>query len=82
MFEEIPSRRITERREALKEALLAGLGIAGGLTEVARKGRIDFETLGWLVVFLFGVYSYWRKRHEDPWTPPAEDTSLDPGANG
>jgi hypothetical protein len=76
MFDEVPSQRITERRDALKEALLALLGIAGGAVEAFRKGRLDWETVGWILVFLVAVRAYWKKRHRDPWTPP-----LDEGQN-
>jgi len=73
MFEEVPSRRITERRKGLKEALWAALGIGAGTVEALRKGNADWETLGWVLVFVVGVWTYWKKRHEDPWSPPIED---------
>jgi hypothetical protein len=56
--------------------LLALLGIAGGAVEAFRKGRLDWETVGWILVFLVAVRAYWKKRHRDPWTPP-----LDEGQN-
>jgi hypothetical protein len=72
MFDEVPNRRVTERRSNLKESVLAFLGIVGGVSEAIRKGGPDWETLGWAIVFVVGIYNYWRKRHEDPFTPPIE----------
>jgi len=62
MFDEVPNRRITERRSNLKEAALASLGIAGGVSEAIRKGGPDWETLAWILVFAVGAYSYWQQR--------------------
>jgi hypothetical protein len=73
MFDEVPSRRITQRRTALRDALVAAIGVVGGAVEFLRKGKVDWETIGWTLVFLAGVYTYWKKRHKDPWWPPLED---------
>jgi hypothetical protein len=78
MFDEVPSARITERRDALREALIAAAGVVGGTLEAFRKGRVDWETLGWILIFITGVYAYWKKRHDDPWTPPLHDPPKGP----
>jgi hypothetical protein len=43
MFDEMPNRRITRRRESLKDALVAAISLAFGATEAVRKGRLDWE---------------------------------------
>jgi len=73
MFDEMPNRRITRRRESLKDALVAAISVAFGATEAFRKGRLDWETLGWATVFTLSVIGYWKGRHDDPWNPPDKD---------
>ena len=73
MFDQVPNRRITARREALNSALIAACSFAFGGVEIWRAGRISWETLGWAVVFVLSIHSYWKGRHEDPWNPPDED---------
>jgi hypothetical protein len=73
MFDQIPNRRITQRRQSLKHALIAAWSLAFAIGDVWRAGRIGWGTLGWAVVFILSVHSYWKGRHEDPWNPPDED---------
>ena len=71
--DEVPSRRITQRRDALKDAMLAAIGVVGGTVEFLRKGKFDWETIVWVLVSLTGLRTYWKKRHKDSWWPPLED---------
>lgn len=73
MFDQIPNRRITERRQAFKDALIAAISLAAGGTEAIRKGHIDWETWMWAIVFILSVAGYWKRRHEEPWNPPDVD---------
>ena len=73
MFEEFPNRRITQRRESLKSAAIALISLVSGGSEAFRKGRLDWGTLGWAIVFVLSLHSYWKGRHEDPWNPPDAD---------
>ena len=73
MFNQVPNRRITARRESMKSALIAACSVTFGGKEVWRTGRVSWETLGWAVVFVLSIHSYWKGRHEDPWNPPDED---------
>ena len=73
MFDQVPNRRITERRSELKDALVAAICLGAGVTEAVRKGHVDWETLTWAVVFILSVVGYSKKRHEDPWNPPDVD---------
>jgi hypothetical protein len=74
MFDEFPNRRITERRTALKDALIAIISLVVGGTQALRSGRVDWETLAWGVVFVISVIDYSRRRHSDPWSPPLKDS--------
>ena len=82
MFEEIPNRRITERRDSLREAMFGLLGVVGGIQTFLRKGHLDWETLWWAFVFVIGISVYLQKRHEDPWDPPVNDNQKSQGAKG
>src|ERR1700690_1485233 len=73
MFEQIPNRRITQRRESLKSAVIALISLVAGASDAFRKGRLDWGTLGWAIVFVLSLHSYWKGRHEDPWNPPEVD---------
>ena len=73
MFDQIPNRRITNRRQSFKDAVVAAISLVLGGTEAFRKAKIDWETLGWAVIFILSVWGYWRGRHEDPWHPPDVD---------
>ena len=73
MFDQIPNRRMTQRRDSFKSALISIWSVLFGSVEVWRTGRIGWETLGWTVVFVLSVHTYWKARHEDPWNPPDED---------
>ena len=73
MFEEVPNRRITQRRRSLKDALVAGVSLFAGAAEAVHKGRIDWTTVLWAIVFILSIFGYWNGRHEDPWNPPEED---------
>lgn len=73
MFDQVPNRRITARRQSFKDALIAVISLMVGVGEVLRKGRVDWEMLGWAVVFILSAHSYWKGRHADPWNPPDVD---------
>jgi hypothetical protein len=73
LFDQFPNRRITERRESLKSAAIALISLIAGGSDVFRKGRLDWGTLGWAFVFILSLHSYWKGRHEDPWNPPDLD---------
>jgi hypothetical protein len=75
LFDEMPNRRITQRRQSLKDALIAAISVVAGGSEALRKGRLDWETLGWAVVFILSVVGYWKGRHEDPRNPPLRHAS-------
>jgi len=77
MFDEMPNRRITQRRRELRDALIAAISLFAGGTEAFRKGRLDWETVGWAVVFVLSVLGYWKGRHEDPWNPPNQDVGVE-----
>jgi hypothetical protein len=34
---------------------------------------VDWGTLGWAIVFVLSLHSYWKGRDEDPWNPPDVD---------
>jgi len=53
--------------------MIAAWSFAFGCAEAIRRGRLGWETLGWAVVFVLSLRSYWKGRHEDPWNPPDED---------
>jgi hypothetical protein len=78
MFEEMPNRRITERRKSLKDALIAAISLFVGTAQALRKGRLDWETLGWAAVFILSILGYWKGKHEDPWNPPIERSEPPP----
>jgi hypothetical protein len=73
MFDEVPNRRITQRRQSLKDALVATICLVAGGGEAIHSGRIGWNTLFWAIVFILSVSNYWRGRHEDPWDPPDVD---------
>ncbi len=73
MFDQVPNRRVPERRSELKDALVAVICLGAGATEAIRRGHVDWETLGWAVVFVLSIMGYWRRRHYDPWNPPDVD---------
>jgi len=73
LFDQVPNRRITDRREALKSAVIALISFAAGASEAFQKGRIGWGTLVWGIVFVLSAHSYWKARHEDPWNPPDAD---------
>jgi len=77
MFNEIPSRRITDRRKDLLWAVYALLSVLGGTLQVRHDGRLDWHVVFWIVVLIGSLVGYWRKRHDDPWDPPAN--SSEPG---
>jgi len=70
MFDEMPSRRITERRKGLLSALYAGASLFGGYQDFKAHHRFEWSMLAWAFVFFLCVVSYWKKRHPDPWNPP------------
>jgi len=78
MFEETPNRRITERRKSLRDALIAAISLFVGTAQVFRKGRLDWETLGWTAVFVLSILGYWKERHQDPWNPPVDGSEPPP----
>jgi hypothetical protein len=78
MFDEMPNPRITRRRKSLRDALVALTGVAGGVTAAMQKGHLDWETLGWGLLLILGVYGYWSGRHEDPWNPPLKESAAAP----
>lgn len=82
MFDQIPNRRITERRASFKDALVAIVCVAAGATEAFRKGGLDWETVVWTVIFILSVHSYWSRRHDEPWNPPLKDTPQSPASVG
>jgi len=73
LFNQIPNRRITRRRQNLKDAVIAAISLVGGGFDALHKGRVGWGTLGWAVVFGLSIMGYWRGRHQDPWDPPDED---------
>jgi hypothetical protein len=73
VFDQIPNQRITQRRESLKDAVIAVISFGLGVTQALRNGRLDWGTLGWGVVFVLSAHGYWKGRHEDPWNPPDAD---------
>jgi len=71
MFNEVPSRRISERKTAWVVALYGGLLIAGGIVEFLRRDKISWsDAIIGVVMFLLGIVAYRRLRHPDPWNPP------------
>jgi hypothetical protein len=77
MFDEMPNRRITQRRHELTDALIAAISLVAGGERAFRKGRLDWETLGWAAVFVLSILGYWKGRHEDPWNPPTQDVAAE-----
>ena len=73
MFDQVPNRRITQRRQDLKDAMVAAVSLVAGTSEAFRQGRLGWNTLFWAIIFILGVWGYWRGRHEDPWDPPDID---------
>ena len=73
MFDQVPNRRITQRRTGLKDALVALVCVAAGGAEAISTKHVGRETWMWAIVFVLSVASYWRNRHEDPWNPPDAD---------
>lgn len=72
MFDQIPNRRITQRRQNLRDALIAAVSLVAGASEAYRKG-FDWNMLLWAAIFILSVLGYWQGRHEDPWNPPDAD---------
>lgn len=73
MFDQIPNRRITQRRQNLKNAPLAAVSLVAAVSEASHRGRMDRNTFFWSLVFVLSVSGYWKGRHEDPWNPPDVD---------
>jgi hypothetical protein len=71
MFNELPSRRITERRQALGIAVYSAIVIALTIVTIVRHQGFSWSDLG-ICIFLLciGVIVYRRLRHVDPWDPP------------
>jgi hypothetical protein len=74
MFDEMPSRRITERRKELLSALYAALCVVGGYADAG--GHFKWSLIAWAFLFVASLRSYWKARHADPWNPPIE--SIEP----
>jgi hypothetical protein len=74
MFSEVPSRRITERRNEIKSACWAALGIASEIAGWERHHRLGWEMVTASVVLVLSILSYLNKGHDDPWDPPCEDS--------
>ena len=78
MFDEMPSRRITERRKELLWAVFAAASLFGGYKDFEAHHRFDWSLILWAIVFLVSLGTYWKKRHPDPWSPPVEEDEQAP----
>jgi hypothetical protein len=71
MFSEIPSRRITDRRQMFVFALYGAIIVALTIVEIVRRERVVWSDAVIGLAFLcIGGMTYRRLRHAEPWTPP------------
>jgi len=78
MFDEMPSRRITERRKELLSALYAALSLLGGYVDFKAHHHFEWFLIIWAFLFLASLGNYWKNRHPDPWNPPIEGIEPPP----
>src|SRR3982074_3225187 len=78
MFDEMPSRRITERRKELLSALYAALSFLGGYVDFKAHHHFEWSLVIWAFLLLARLGNYWKIRHPDPWNPPIEGSEPPP----
>jgi len=75
MFDESPSRRITERRGALVATIISGLLAVLYIYDTVLSSHFEWSAIVYALLFLGSLGAYRHLRHPDRFTPP-EDQDL------
>jgi hypothetical protein len=75
MFDESPSRRITERRRALVATMVSGLLATLYIYDTLWSSHFEWSAIVYTLLFLGSLSAYRHLRHPDRFTPP-EDQDL------
>jgi disulfide bond formation protein DsbB len=73
MFNEVPSRRISQRRASLAGMIVSALLAVLYAQDVTVHARFEWRLVSYVLVFLGCLSGYRQSRHVDPWNPPVEE---------
>jgi peptidoglycan/LPS O-acetylase OafA/YrhL len=72
MFDESPSRRITERRGALLGTAVSALLAIFYIYDAVVNGRFEWSAIIYPLAFVGCLTAYKHLRHPDRWNPPED----------